>query len=172
MPKKLIKKYMPSHDKIKNHKQLQIFGSLLNDPCLWHFNRRSVSGAFAVGLICAFIPIPFQMVIAAAVAITVRVNLPLSVALVWVSNPITMPPLFYAAYKLGALVLGQEPHDFIFELSFNWLLTELGLIWQPFLLGCFIFGVLSAFISYTSVRYLWGRHIIKEWENRKKKRQA
>ena len=49
------------------------------------------------------------MLLAALIAIWLKVNLPLSVALVWVSNPITMGPMFYFAYKLGALLMGEEP---------------------------------------------------------------
>jgi len=170
MPKKLIKKYMPNHEHIKTHKHLQIFGTLLHNPFLWHFNRKSVSGAFAVGLFCAFIPVPFQMVIAAALAIIVKVNLPLSVALVWISNPLTMPPLFYAAYKFGALLIGETARDFNFVLSWQWLITELSLIWKPFLLGCFCFGTLCAVLSYAAIRVLWGQHIKKEWQHRKERR--
>ncbi len=172
MPKKLIKKYMPDHKTIKEHKHLQIFGSLLHDANLWHFNRRSVSGAFAVGLFVAFIPLPSQMIIAAAVAIFVRVNLPISVALVWVSNPITMPPLFYAAYLVGARVMGQEALQSDYKLTLDWFSHQIHLIWQPFLLGCFIFGVISAVLGYATIRLLWRLHVVKHYKKRKARRAA
>ena len=109
MPKKLIKKYMPDHETIRNHPHLnKIFGTLLHDPNLLHLNRRSVSMAFAVGLFMAFVPVPFQMVLAAAAAIIIRCNLPISVGLVWVSNPFTMPPLFYFCYLVGTWILGID----------------------------------------------------------------
>ncbi|MBA1330154.1 ATP-binding protein, partial [Candidatus Endoriftia persephone str. Guaymas] len=94
MPKHLIKRLTPDHEMIRNHRHLQCFGKLLHDANLWHLNRRSAAGAFAVGLFMAFIPVPFQMILAAGAAILFRVNLPLSVALVWVTNPITIPPIF------------------------------------------------------------------------------
>ena len=172
MPKKLIKKYMPDHKMIKEHKHLQIFGKLLHDGNLWHFNRRSVSGAFAVGLFVAFIPLPSQMIIAAAVAIILRVNLPVSVALVWVSNPVTMPPLFYAAYLVGAKIMGIEALENHYELTLDWFSHQLHIIWQPFLLGCFIFGVVSAVIGYTTIRLLWRLHVIKHLKARKARRKA
>ena len=167
MPKQFIKKITPDHQKLKEHKHLQIFGTLLHDPNLFHANRRSISGAFAVGLFCAFIPVPFQMVIAAAVAILFRVNLPLSVALVWVSNPITMPPMFYACYLIGAWILQVPPSEFSFELSWEWLSNSLGAIWQPFLLGCLICGATSSSLSYFGMRMLWRYSSVKRWQGRK-----
>lgn len=171
MPKKYIKKIMPDHEKIRSHKHLQIFGTLLHDPNLFHMNRRSIAGAFAVGLFFAWVPVPFQMVLAAALAIYVRVNLPLSVALVWISNPLTMPPLFFFAYRLGAWLLGRPPGKFHFELSFEWLGSGLHAIWEPFLLGCFIMGVLSSALGYFVIRGMWRLRIVGHIRRRKEQRR-
>ena len=165
--KKIIKAFMPNPKKIREHKHLRIFGDLLHSPNLWHLNRRSVPGAFAVGLFVAFIPVPFQMVLAAAAAIALSVNLPISIALVWISNPVTMPPLFFSAYLLGAAVLGTEPTSLHFELTWTWLSTSLGAIWQPFLLGCFMAGATLAIIGYCSVRLLWRWHIVQHLKQRR-----
>ena len=62
---KLLHKFIPDHDVIKQHKNLQFLGDKLHDPNLWHLNRRSVAMAFAVGLFGAWIPTPGQMAIAA-----------------------------------------------------------------------------------------------------------
>ena len=167
MPKRLIKKYIPDHKTIKEHKNLQCFGKLLHDANLWHFNRRSVSGAFAVGFFCAFIPLPSQMIIAAAIAIIIRVNLPISISLVWITNPITMPPMFYLSYKVGAFVMGQEIISSDYQLTAQWFTDQLDLIWQPFLLGCFICGTISAAIAYSTIRLLWRLHIIRHIKERK-----
>lgn len=152
---------MPDHQRIRSHKHLQWLGRLLHDPNLWHFNRRSVAGAFSVGLFAAFIPLPFQMAIAAAMAIPARVNLPISVGLVWLTNPITMPPLFYAAYKLGSWLLGVQPLDLQFEPTFDWLKHELGHIWQPFLLGNFLLAALCATGANLIIRLLWRLHVVR-----------
>jgi uncharacterized protein (DUF2062 family) len=170
MPKKLIKRLMPNHDRIRSHKHLKVFGTLLHAPNLFHLNRRSASGAFAVGLFCAFVPLPGQMIMAAAAAILLRVNLPLSVALVWLTNPITVPPMFYGAYRLGAWLMGREFHEIESELSMEWLAGEMGQIWEPLLLGSLILGTLSAIIGYLTIRGLWRLHIISHLKERKLRR--
>ena len=171
MPKKFIKRWMPDHEKIRSHPQLnKIFGKLLHDPNLLHLNRRSVAGAFFVGLFMAFVPLPTQMFFAAAAAIVFRVNLPISVGLVWLTNPVTMPPVFYFCYKVGAWILQTPVKKHTFELSWAWLQTELGAIWQPFLLGCFICGLISAVIGAAVIRLIWRWHVIRQWETRKQKR--
>ena len=171
MPKKFIKRYMPDHEKIRNNKQLnKVFGTLLHDPNLLHLNRRSISMAFIVGLFVAFVPLPSQMIMAAAVAIFIRCNLPISVGLVWVSNPVTMPPLFYFAYKVGTWILSTPEHAFNFELSWEWLGTGLAAIWEPFLLGCAICGVVFGALGYATIRLLWRLHIVTTIKERRKKR--
>ena len=163
---------MPDHHRIRSHKHLQIFGKLLHDGNLWHFNRRSVSGAFAVGLFCTFIPLPLQMVIAAAIAILVRVNLPISVSLVWITNPITIPPIFYASYKVGAFILGHKAITSDYQLTAEWFTEQLHIIWQPFLLGSLICGIISAFIAYASIRLLWRLHIIRHIKERRQRNKS
>lgn len=162
---------MPDQHKLKNHKHLQIFGKIIHDPNLWHLNRYSVATAFSVGLFVAFVPIPFQMVLAAAIAILVRSNLPISVALVWLTNPITMPPMFYFAFKMGSWILGREPTGFSFELSFEWLSQSIKTIGPPFFLGCFICGVLCAVLSNVIIRLLWRWSVSRNWHERRLKRK-
>ncbi|MFC6755273.1 DUF2062 domain-containing protein, partial [Halorubrum tibetense] len=89
MAKKLLKRWMPDPAKIRNHASLQFLGNVLHDPNLFHLNRTSVSRAFFVGIFICFLPIPGQMGLAALCALWFRANLPISAALVWISNPIT-----------------------------------------------------------------------------------
>lgn len=167
MPKRFIKKYFPDNKTIKEHKHLKIFGTLLHNQNLWHLNRRSFAGAIAAGLFIAFIPVPAQMLIAAATAIILHVNLPVSVATVWVSNPITMPPLFYAAYGVGASLMDipASPEDIDF--SFVMLLDNLGTSWKPFLLGCLVLGSSLSAIGYVLARSVWRWFVIRKWLARK-----
>ena len=165
-PKKLIARYFPDPDTIRNHKNLRCFGSLLVNPGLWHLNRHSVAKAFAVGVFCAFMPIPFQMLLAAAIAIMVHCNIPISVALVWLTNPITMPPVFYFCYRLGAWILGVPAQQFDFEANLDWVLNSMLHIWQPFLLGCLVSGLVFAMLSWCVIHVAWRVMVTRRWKGR------
>jgi len=171
MPKQFIRRITPNRETIRKHRHLQIFGKRLHDPNLWHINRRSSAGAFAVGLFTAFVPIPFQMVLAAGAAIVLRVNLPLSVVLVWVTNPVTIPPICLFAYLVGTWILGAPANAKAFDFTLTWFQNG-GLegIWAPFLLGCLIFGLVSSLVGYALVRGLWRLHAVRQWEKRRQRR--
>lgn len=169
--KAFFKKFFPHPDKIRQIDQMKWLGNFLHDPNLWHLNRYSVSGAFAVGLFIMYIPIPLQMLPAALLAIAFRVNMPIAVSLVWITNPLTIAPMYYLAYKIGALILGTSLQPFGFELSLDWLFLELGHRWRPFLLGCFILGAISGLTGFISVRLLWRLHLVQRLKKRRLKRE-
>ncbi len=162
MPKRLLKRYLPDHGKFREHPHLQRFGTRLQDANLWHLNRRSVAGGVAVGLFWAFIPIPFQMIPAAASAIALRTNLPISVVLVWITNPLTMPPIWYATYRFGAWLLDLPPRDVDFTLSLENLLNNMQGIWKPLFLGSFATSVIAAVGGFALVRLAWRLYILRQ----------
>lgn len=167
MARRLIRQYLPNLDRIRKHKRLRFLGERLHEPNLWHLNRSSVSKAFAIGLFMAFVPMPFQMVPAAILSIYFRANLPIAVLLVWVTNPLTMPPVFLFCYRIGTLLLGARPRPIEFEISLTWLSTELLRVWQPFLLGCFLVATVAALVGYYAMRSLWRWHVLRDWEQRR-----
>jgi len=172
MAKKFIRRFMPDHKVIRDNQSLKLFGNRLHDPNLWHLNRRSVSGAAAVGLFSAFLPMPFQMVLAGAGAILFRVNLPLAVATVWLTNPVTMPPIFYFNYVVGEKLMGMEPIPMDFELTMEWFTHELSHIWQPLLLGSVVMATIMATVGFFAIRGLWRLHLVRHYRKRKQRRHA
>ena len=162
--KKIIRKYLPE-EKIRNHKYLRIFGGVVHSPNLWHINRRSLARAVAIGLFSCFIPIPFQMMLAATLAILFNANLPVSVVLVWLSNPITIPPMLYFTYKIGGLFIHPDAHPLQLQPSWQWVEAALAHYWPPILLGCFICAVFFSSSGYLLTRVVW-----RVWVIRKRKR--
>jgi len=158
--KRWLERYAPDREKIREHKHLRHFGSLLQDPSLWHLNRRSAAGAFAVGLFVMYLPPLGQMIIAAAAAILFRVNLPISVALVWISNPITIPPMYYFAYLVGSWILGapaQARHiGFLLEWR-HWLD-----VLAPMTVGCLVCGAVCSALGYIGVQLVWRWRLMRQ----------
>ena len=170
MPKKTLKSIVPSPARMREIKSLHILGDWIYAGNLWHINRYSSSMAFFVGLFVAFMPVPGQMVIAALLAVLLNCNLPLSVSLVWITNPVTMPPIFFLAYKLGALIIGVPVEPINFELSFHWLTYRLASIWQPFLLGCLLCGLFFGSLGYFVINMLWRWRVVRHLRERKRRR--
>lgn len=172
MPRKFLKRYLPDPAKLRQRKELRFLGKLLDDPFLLHLNRRSVAGGLAIGLFCAFIPMPFQMVLAAALAIWLRVNLVISVAAVWISNPVTLAPILLFCYRLGTWMLGRPIRETQFTPSLAWFWDRLGQIWMPLYLGSFVVATLAALLGFLLVQVLWRLHIVKALKARRRKKAA
>ncbi|MCK7544201.1 DUF2062 domain-containing protein [Marinobacter bryozoorum] len=167
MPKKFMKRYIPSPEKVRSIESLRFLGDIVHEPNLWHINRHSVARAFLVGVFLAFIPMPFQMLAAAFGAVMLNANLPLSVALVWISNPLTMPPIFYFNYKLGAMLLNKPVITFEFQLSWHWLSERIVEIGIPLYIGSVAVATVSGCVSYLVIQYLWRRKVRKDWRERR-----
>ncbi|WP_353573223.1 DUF2062 domain-containing protein [Candidatus Albibeggiatoa sp. nov. BB20] len=168
MARKFFKRMLPHPKTLKSHPYLQFLGDWLHEPNLWHLNRKSLAGGMAVGLFSAFIPFPLQMLWAAILAIYFKVNIPLSVSLVWLTNPITIPPMFYLSYCLGALMMGLPPETIDLSSGMGSIMN----LWQPLLLGSLTMGLMFAGIGYYSVNILWKRHVKHLWDKRREKRRV
>lgn len=171
MPRKLIKKYAPNPDKIREIKGIGFLAKWIANPNLWHIHRHNTAKAFASGLFWMSIPIPSQMLTSAITAIIFRANLPISVALVWISNPITMPPIFYFNYLVGTWLLGDAAKSSdTFDLSLEGILSTLDQIWLPLYLGSAVVGIVLAVISYFGIHIFWRWHVAKSWKKRQQER--
>jgi len=168
MPRKFIKKYMPSEQTFKDHPSLKWLGRYLKHPSLWHLNRKSVARAFLVGIFCALLPIPMQMLLAAFLAIVIRSNLAISVSLVWITNPITMPPIFYFTYKVGTFVLGSQALDHNMSFSYEYVKTHLVALLWPLLTGSLICATVFSVIFYVLINRFWIWHVRSNWKKRSK----
>ncbi len=168
-----IAKYLPSKEWIHAQSSLGPVRHLILEPELWRLHRRSVGGAFFIGLFCAFLPIPVgQTLIAVLLAVFARCNLPIAVALVWITNPLTIGPIFFFAYKLGAWLLGTEATNTGWELSWQWLREKFAEVWRPLILGSLVCGWVSGLTGAVLSRLLWRLHIMRRWQQRRARRAA
>jgi len=172
MPRKIFKALLPDPAKIKNNRWLALLGSAVHRTEYWHLTKHSVAGAFFIGVFCAFLPIPLQTLLAAFLAIIFKRNLPLSVILVFITNPFTMTPIYYFNYWLGSLLL-NEPS--IYEtLSFDdlwvWLAVNFSHIGKPLVVGSIVAGLIFGSLSYFGVQLFWLWRVKSKWNKRRQQR--
>ena len=172
MPDPFLQRYLPTRESIREYALFRFLGHRLLQPELWHLHRRSVGGAFFIGLFCAFLPIPTQMLIAALMALIGRCNIPISIGVTWITNPLTMGPMFFFAYKLGAWLLDTQVTITTVELSFSWLSNQISQIWWPLLVGCLICGWVAGLSGMLVSRILWRLHVVRHWKQRLARRKA
>jgi hypothetical protein len=166
-----LQKYLPNRSKLKQYRVLSILGDIIFEPNLWHMNRYSVSHGVLIGSICCFLPMPFQMLPCAVLCALRKCNIPIAIAIVWISNPVTMAPMMYFAYRIGAWLTGSEPDLGNIELSFQWLGLSLAEIWQPLILGCLICGLTMGLTGFTLVRIYWRVKINRYQTSRRLRRK-
>ncbi|WP_193068243.1 DUF2062 domain-containing protein, partial [Halomonas sp. 3D7M] len=164
MPRRFLQRYMPKPDTLRRQRSLRFIAPLIADPGLWLLTRRSVANAFSVGLFCAMLPIPFQMVVAALGAKFSRCNLALSVGLVWITNPLTMPVIFYFNYRIGTFLLEAPVREAPSRISTRWIAEQMHDILPPLMLGSLISALLSAMLANIVIRLIWRWHVSHHWK--------
>jgi hypothetical protein len=143
------------------------FRLLLEHPAYWSLNRRSVTRAFALGLMIAFVPIPVHFLLATVLALALRLNVPAAIAGTFLANPLTMVPMYVGAYWIGCRLLDLPPSNIEFEMSWHWLTTGLLPIWKPFLLGCLVLGTTAAVTGYILLGGMWHLSLVFKYHRRK-----
>lgn len=72
-------------------------------------NPHYIALGMAVGIFVSMTPIiPLQTIVAVALAYLFRGSKSAAALGTWLSNPLTIPVVYYAAYKLGCLLLGYQ----------------------------------------------------------------
>jgi uncharacterized protein len=132
---------------------------------VFSFRREPLARGLAFGMFCSLIPGPLQMLASLLACALFRANIIAAFAATIVSNPITIVPLYVAAFHIGAALLpGQAdlaPISSVTSFSFgstDWFMalsTWVQSLGWPLVLGLPILGVLMALCAYALVQILW-----------------
>lgn len=148
---------------------------------LVHWNEGTVTRGVAIGMFWAFIPMPFQMLPASIFCWLIRGNLPVAVLCVWITNPLTLPPILLLEYRLGDLILtllASAPVADIVAESTTYSVFRGGL--RRILVGGLLLSCVAMLLSYISVLLAFKLSYINRRQHRtlrvkqfaKKKEQA
>lgn len=133
----------------------------------------------AIGIFVAFTPtVGIQMVIAGFLSWLVRANKAVSMAVVWLSNPATMVPIYWYCYHIGCAILTLEPisrewwagladppAEWLPAVSFYW--SRLLQIAGPLWLGGTVVGLVCGYATYYVIY-----HLIFQYRLRRQKELA
>ena len=156
---------MKSRESILASRWLRPFAHLFSHPALWHLSRRSVPRALALGLFAAFILPVGQFALAALLALPIRANVPLAAAATLVTNPLTFPPVYFSAYKLGSFLLQHPSSEGAGELasSFGAKILDVS---GPTALGLLIFAIVGALLGYFIGAMWWRLRLVRLWRRK------
>jgi uncharacterized protein (DUF2062 family) len=171
-----LTRHIPTRETIHEHRLLRPFAPHLTHPSLWRMTRRSVPRGVALGLFVGMI-IPFMHTfIAAILAIPTRANVAVAAAVTLVVNPLTIPPMYYAAYRIGSwelhhdstLVNPAAAERFSGELSrlLFWIHQASGSI----AIGIFTIATLAAAAGYVLAALGWRFWSGGRWRQRRRAR--
>src|SRR3954452_9896626 len=168
-----LKRHIPTRETVHRYRLLRPFERHLTHASLWRMTRRSVPRGVALGLFVAVIIPVMHTAIAAVLAIPARANVAVAAVFTLVVNPLTIPPLYYAAYRIGAwelhhdatLVNPADAERFSSELSrlLFWIHQASG----PIVLGVLTIAVASAVIGYLGAALVWRFWPHNRWRRRR-----
>lgn len=180
-------KHLPTPQSIRESRLLRPFAQYLHHHSLWQFNRRSVAAGVAIGLFFGIL-VPFaQIFLAAIAAIFLRVNLPVAAFCTLITNPLTFPPIYYFAYRVGNLLTGSDDNvpeaviDADLEQAaavqqgdvlgwFPSMLDWIQNIGWPLIIGLGTLATAAAIIGYFTVNAIWTFTTRRRWMRRRERR--
>ena len=143
------------------HPKIREFLKKYNIP-LEYFaaSRKMITRGVFLGIFIAFIPMPMQMAATLLFTPFFRFNVPIAVAMCWITNPLTMPPIYYIEYLTGSFLLGIEPEPV--QMTLDWFSSNLSKIFIPLYTGALFYSIVGSVSGYYLVNWLWKKSVKKE----------
>ncbi len=168
--KRWLRRVTPDRSTLEKHWCLKHFTAVMLDRRCWAFNRASVSRSFALGLFIAFIPptpLPVHLVACTLLGVYFRLNLPVLMATVFISNPFTWVPQVAGSLWVGAKLSGLDLMPFLHTISHRTLWAEMHALWPPLLLGALVLGLAAAACGYVLAQAAWRARVIYQLRRRR-----
>ncbi|WBH16392.1 DUF2062 domain-containing protein [Sphingomonas radiodurans] len=96
---------LPTRESMQESRMLRPVAHRVLAPALWRFTRRSVPRGVALGMVTGILFPVAQIPFSALLALPVRANIPAAALTTFITNPLTTPPLWVAAYYIGKWML-------------------------------------------------------------------
>ena len=158
-----LKRITPDRHTLEKLWCLRPFKAVVLDRGCWTFNRHSVTRAFALGLFIAFIqptPLPVHIVLCVILGMLFRLNLPVLIATVFISNPFTWLPQVAGSIWVGSKLMGIDLMPFLHELHHRHWWRHVPELWAPLLVGALVLGLAAAGCGYLLAQAVWRARVL------------
>lgn len=163
---------MPTRESLEGNRYLKPVAHRVLAPELWRFTRRSVPRGVALGMVTGILFPVAQIVLSAVLALPFRANIPTAAATTFITNPLTTPPLWVAAYWIGKTVLRLDqavPGDPIAQTvaaNTDWIHWLWAGALPATIVGLFVITVALSVAGYALTALGWRLWIGHKWRNR------
>ena len=130
-------------------------------------NRKSITRGLLVGIFWAFIPMPMQMLAVVLSTPILKFNVPIAIAAVWLSNPVTMPFMYYIEYLTGSYLL--DTTSLHVELTVGWFKSHIDDIFIPLYVGAIFYSITISLSVYYAINWLWIKSVHQDRRHQKRK---
>jgi len=159
----------PTRQRLRGHSQAWLdrhpgIADFLHRTGCMSMRREALARGIAVGLFIGLTPtVGFQTMLMVAGCMMLRGNFPVAFLISWISNPITMGPLYFAFAVLGDAVFG----DFVRSLvHISGLLADAALQTIYLGLGSLLVAVPTAAVGYLLSLAIWRALAVRRWRAR------
>ena len=171
--KQRLQRMLPNAESVRSNRWLRWLGPALHHPQLWRITRRGVALGVALGIFFGLLVPIAQIPLSAAAAVILRANLPAAIASTLVTNPVTFAPIYYAAYHLGAMLIGddgslQDLESVQTESVDSGWIERIAALGKPLLLGLLILASSMSALAYLLINGLWRLKISLAWRRRRR----
>lgn len=157
-----LSKHIHELARVERYRVLRPFQHHFKRQSLWKLTRHTVSRGVAVGFFFAILTPVAQFVFALIAALVVRAHPVVALTSTLITNPFTLPFIYYYAYRIGSTLTGQNASGADVRVSEEAAMHALEVTgWIPTLMSWFqsvgwplIVGVLTLALALAAAGYL------------------
>ena len=160
---------VPTRESIEANRFLRPIAHRVLDPVLWRWTRRSVPRGVALGMVTGILVPMGQIPASAVLALPLRANIPAAALTTLITNPLTTPPLWVAAYWVGRFMLridaraGASVQAAADAGWLRWLVAEAG---PATALGLLTITAVLTVVGYAATALFWRWRTVRKWRKR------
>ena len=174
-----LRRHLPTREQMEGNRYVRPFAHRVLRSELWRFTRRSVPRGIALGLLVGII-IPFgQILFAALLSVSVRANVPIAALTTFITNPVTTPMIWVAAYWVGKWLLQIDSATVVAPVNSAIEQTDLQNLLQWLTgativtaFGLVVIAIISSVLGYFLSGWVWRGVVARKWLRRSRHRRS